>query len=553
MSDFISGQDNSVEMKPVLSEAGGDVFQPLVNMAVPDLYQKNAFRILGLPTNSDPREIRRQIEKTKLMSKYGSSSEANGPLTVGFLADADVLQEISHELKDPEYRILQELFWFWPDSSEKNENDPAITALTNGDVSAAADIWSLAPPTGLNGKDVRRHNLAILYHTMALDYEALAASGVKSEGTTTDCEHVWNKAFKYWKSILDSEGLWSEISKRVQEVDDQRLTIGTARHIRATLPAALLSINAKLAVQAANSGRSEDCARLIRVMRHLELGQEAIAKAKRSATQPIIKRLNAICKKAVADAEADRENADKASLWLIEHAEPLLAVLNLVIGEGQLTRDNAYDKVALAGLGCVVDYGNETEDWPKAVELLEKIAPLPAGASARSRINQNLEAVRSNASGSICWFCENNASVDKYSFKINMYGNVRKIREIDGIRTTWNHGTINVGRCASCAEVHVHIRNKTSLVGAGLGLVACSVGIIIWNVATWAGLSLDALSGGLVWAGIGSLVGAILGAWTSPYNMPGDVKPLSKKLEHPRIKKLLEEGWAYGEKPDTEG
>lgn len=552
MSNYISSQDNSGEMRSVLSEAGGNVFQPLVNMAMPDLYQKNAFRMLGLPTNSDPREIRRRIEKTKLMSKYGSASEAVGPLPVGSFADVDILQEISHELKDPEYRLLQELFWFWPVSSDKGDVDPAIAALTSGNVSAAVEIWSSAPAAGLNGKDVRRHNLAVLHHAMALDYENLDARTVRSKGDNTDSEYVWFKAFEYWKSILDSEGVWSELSTRIRELDDQRLTTGAARRIRVTLPVALLSINAELAVTAATSGRVEDCARHIRVMRRSELGQDAIEKAIRNAIQPISKRLSAICEKATADADADRKNADKVSRWLIEQAEPLLAVLNLVVGKGQPSRDKAYDQVALAGLSCVVDYGNETENWPVAVELLEKIAHLPAGTTARARVDKNLEVIRSNASGSMCWFCEKNASEDIHSFKVNMYGNVRKIRHLDTIRTTWNHGTFDVGRCASCAKVHTHHKNKFSLVGAGYGLVTCSVGMVIWNMVTWAGLSLDALSGGLVWGGVGSLGGAMLGATVSQHNMPGGIKPLSKKLEHPRIKELLAEGWAYGDEPNDE-
>lgn len=552
MSFQVSNQSNNDNMKFPLSGVEDRVFQPLIKFAGQDLYQNNVFRILSLPTSSAPQDIRRHLEKVKLMSKYGGKTKAAGPLSMNDTPGPEAMHDLMHDLKEPENRLLQEFFWFWSDPSEMNGKNSALEALKNGDVSAAIKIWSEAPSGEINEQDVGIHNLAVLHHAMALDFEKLAARVTESKDAVKDCETAWSKAFGYWNSVLKSEGVWSTLTNRIRELDDHRLTTGASRRMRSTLPLALLSINAQLAVIAATNGNNEGCARQLSIMRNSWMDKECIDEALRNETKSIMKRLQALRKKATDDAEANYENADICTRSFLEQAQPLLTILDRVIGKGNPTRDNAYDEVALAALSNAISYGNKTSNWAVALELFKLIAPLPVGATACSRVAENYNIIQENVRGSLCWFCEKNKGVEKYSRESKMYGEVKKTPTYEGVRITWNKITVTVPRCATCTEAHSRQGKRISFIGAGMGLVAGSVGIVIWNINTWAGVSLDALNGGLLWGGGGFLGGAFIGLISSDSFSSKGMKSLSSQYGYPRIKELQDQGWAFGEEPPTE-
>ena len=141
----------------------------LLEVATPELYQQNAFRLLGLPVDTTPRDIAREAERLQLRERLGSGAPAaEGVFPLDPAPGADMIREAIQRLRDPERRLVDEFFWFWPERFGESRTDLALTALAGGDMQAAVDIWRAQEQAG-DGSAVALHNLAILAHVTALD------------------------------------------------------------------------------------------------------------------------------------------------------------------------------------------------------------------------------------------------------------------------------------------------------------------------------------------------------------------------------------------------
>src|SRR5437868_8517251 len=147
----------------------------LVRALTPDLYRVNAFRMAQLPATASQRDISRRLEKLTMLTKLGGGVELpRGPLSLQPAPDLDAVRHAVERLRDPETRLVDEFFWFWPETPAAETPDEALAALDRGDVAAARKRWQAVAPGG--GTAV--HNLAVLAHLLALDLEHRAlASG----------------------------------------------------------------------------------------------------------------------------------------------------------------------------------------------------------------------------------------------------------------------------------------------------------------------------------------------------------------------------------------
>ncbi len=93
------------------------------------------------------------------------------------------------------------------------------------------------------------HNLAVLANVMALDKDN-KKTGKGKGAHTKELETLWKKVYLYWNDVIHYEGFWSRVNARIRELEEPRLTSGVTRGIRASMPVALLSVNACLAVKA---------------------------------------------------------------------------------------------------------------------------------------------------------------------------------------------------------------------------------------------------------------------------------------------------------------
>ena len=143
---------------------------PLLEAANLNIYRENPFRITGLPVDATTKEITRHADKLKQMEELGYGQLAN---TAAFALDppptVDQIREAMRRLKEPEQRLIDEFFWFWPKTFGESANDPAIQALRAGDMSKAYEIWETEegePTTGF----IANHNIAVMLHLVALDW-----------------------------------------------------------------------------------------------------------------------------------------------------------------------------------------------------------------------------------------------------------------------------------------------------------------------------------------------------------------------------------------------
>jgi len=378
----------------------------LLEISSPEIYRTNPFRILQLPVDSTARDFARQTEKMKLAEKLGGAqlAQACAAQTGLFHLDADIdaAREANHRLEDPERRLVDEFFWFWPMELGKGKSDSALAALAQGDEKVAENIWLDSERCSSEG-NVGMHNVAVFAHATALDAEHLSQTRPLDKVELERRDDSWNSAYQRWKALLESEGFWSRLAARIRELDYPQLTTGTARRFRSFLPLCLLSINAQLAVRAAERRDGDETKRHLLMMGRSGFERKDIDEALRLAAEPVRQRVKTACKTAEADSGSDAIHADDAANRLLEQVRPLLAVLDLVLSPGNPTRDGAHDESALAALKCQIEFGNKTENWRASLALLEQILPIAASESARTRIENNLKIVRANAESGNDW------------------------------------------------------------------------------------------------------------------------------------------------------
>ena len=115
----------------------------LLDVATPQLYRANAFRVLGLSVAVDGAEMSRQQKKLKMLEKLGGAVAQNhsGVLPLTPPPDAEVLRRAGQRLHDMQSRIVDELFWFWPADHTNGEADAAYKAACEGRLRDAYQLW----------------------------------------------------------------------------------------------------------------------------------------------------------------------------------------------------------------------------------------------------------------------------------------------------------------------------------------------------------------------------------------------------------------------------
>ena len=149
------------ESMPVSVPTPAEGFDLLLEAGRAAVYRRNAFRITQLAVDATPREITRQTEKLRLLEKLGGGARAAGGLGLDPPPDQDAVREALQRLRDPERRLVDELFWFWPQALGQATSDPALQALERGDVAGAARQWLTRERDGSEhpGGDQLRHDM----------------------------------------------------------------------------------------------------------------------------------------------------------------------------------------------------------------------------------------------------------------------------------------------------------------------------------------------------------------------------------------------------------
>jgi len=367
-----------------------DPCKALLDAATKDIFRKNAFRITGLPVDATARDIAKHSDKLKMLAELGQNSHAqSGYFSIKPAPSLDDIREATQKLKDPEKRMVDEFFWFWPEEFGKSQSDPAIQAVTNGDPNTAMKIWS-ARENGDVPSIVAKHNLAVAYHLRAVDWENYSVKNEVDSERRQKITHYWQEAFNRWQWLATNDWLWEIVSTRIRELKEQNLRTGFARRMRGTLTQALCKINAELAVAFVGAGKTELGRRHIQFMR--ETGAELIdvEKIAEIILTPVRKRLNEQVRQAKERADSNPEDAVKAARDLLEQARDTLALFDLFFGKGSDFRNDIFDEVASACNRLQIVYYKATRDDKTCLEILKLVLPFATSTDLKEAIEKDI-------------------------------------------------------------------------------------------------------------------------------------------------------------------
>ena len=363
-----------------------ELLESLLDAAGIGLFRANAFRVVGLSADARESEIRKQADKLQFVARHGGGTASTvGPLPLDPPPVDEMVGEAIQRLRDPERRFIDEFFWFWPEAA-LGKKDPALVALTNHDIELAIRIWTEeAAATEDYGRSA--HNLAVMFHTLALDIEHAKQSETISKKLGKVQYSYWCKGLAHWQAVLTDEDFWSQVNARVLELNDPRLTASTTQQMRTALPSILLVINAQIAAQASARGASFEAEQYRRLMQESGFAVNLVEEACGRAARQIRDSISSLCKTAEREAARDPMTADEDARRLLDQARPLLAAIDTLLDDGAAMGDEVRDEVATTVTDCLLLFCNERGNWKVALELLELTRPCAVSLAVRERLD----------------------------------------------------------------------------------------------------------------------------------------------------------------------
>jgi hypothetical protein len=524
--------------KSMASEMQAD-WGVLLNEATPNLYSLNPFRVLGLPVEATPRAINNRERELMILESMGFPPEEMARLFTGFLPcnpppDEEAVREALYKLSEPDLRMVEEFFWFWPQQADREDQDAAFSAMKNGDYQQAINIWNRQAG---NGDVIAVHNLAVLYHALALDIEKMEQIQTLNEQQARQKFYYWKEAFSRWRACIGEDSLWKRMRDRIIELDDPRATEHELEKLKSLLPAAILKINATLLIQAAERESRQDIQMHNSLIGESGFAGAAIEEVFRPVLAPLREKIKLLCSAADKEINEKPENGNQVAARLMEQGSRILQLIDLLLERGNSAREEAHEQIVQQLISAIVVFANQTEDWETGLRLMEQTLTIAESDSIRERIQSNIEIARKNMAEKLCWFCEKRPRDDKSAISIEMYGNVQKTREWNGVRTQWNNLTVTVPRCKKCKAVH----NQAKLLMVMLLLTWTALGGLIYKLSASKMIALLILV----------VLGLVLAfSVNRKFHGSKSVKLYAAYKDYTVIKQLQEEGWCIGSKPE---
>jgi hypothetical protein len=372
--------------------SSGSDWEPLLKIATPELYRDNAFRVLGLPTTVTAREIERRQKNLQMIAKLGMDShdQCHGYLPLIPSPNKESIQHAMERLRDPEKRLVDEFFWLWPTKTD-SARDETLDLLSANRVNEALDILNREKEYDASGRTA--HNLAVLYHAHALDFEHKFKTERFTKAELETCGRWWKGAYEEWQELLENENFWSQVTARIRELDDPRLTTGMAKRIRHSLPKAIFKINATLAVRAAERNDEATCNYHIQLVKEFGSDQELFNAVMHEAVSPISERINIRCASVADKLKESSHKANEVARNLLAEIGLSLKAIDMLLPKDSLKRESLRDVVAETARDCTAVYGKDTADLRECLEISHEILQVAASKSLRKLIEDDIDNI----------------------------------------------------------------------------------------------------------------------------------------------------------------
>ena len=429
------------------------ICQPLTARCDAQVYANNLFHILGIPTNATARDVRRRREDLEAAHVHGKSAwnAAFPHLFPGrTIPSKDEVDETFQRLEDPQSRLIDEFFWFWP-RPVNGARDDGIFAMLQGNWSVANGLWAQARHSTASEEDalIAEHNLAVFWSLKAISAE-FEESAVSSDGKEADL--CWEKAFKHWEAVSDSDEFWDVVSGRVLDIADPRLTTGFVRKMRQEFPISFDRINAEIAVALASNGRTDDARRQIAYMQSTHQGRDNVEATLDAVFEPMERKVELATIQAIRELEDNAANGLMAAQNLLSSTESIRKIASELLWKGKNNRTEIFDKIVTASNQCIVAYGNTTNDWESCLSLSKVLLNLACTAQLKNQLKANIATLSVNLKkdslyGTCCVCSKRLSASNRHNLAVKMYGNLRHGPGLDQV----GYSTIAV-ECPCCIE-----------------------------------------------------------------------------------------------------
>lgn len=392
-----------------------------------NIYNRNAFRLLGADVDIKGRRIKRNevefkaaIEVGELADEYCSIFRPNP------LPTHEELSEAARSLTDVQQRFIHEFFWFWPLEWGKSASDEALNLIKSHKVKEAKKLWGQIARNGDETSLVAKHNLAVLGHWLALDHERKILTSKDNIKFThekrKELNAYWNFAFKNWESLCADEPFWSVQADRIRALDDPRLTSGFLHSFCQSLPIAFDNINADLAVAYCDREMYIRAKDHIQIMKATNAGYDDVDTSLRRVTEPLHSRIDRAIETATSQLHNNKTKGKERCIELFNTCRQILNVMRILLGKESQEFTETCDRVANSMLQCQVSYGTETKDWKSLLSLLEWTRKVARKTETLALIEQSILAVRQN---NICWFCEKRTKSEQHSITVHLKKSIK--------------------------------------------------------------------------------------------------------------------------------
>lgn len=373
----------------------------LMEAATPDIYRRNAFRITGLEVDAKPREITRHVQELEIMADLGDP-ESSSKHCFAIKADQDQIKEALERLKNPKTRLIDEFFWLWPMEFGKSKEDKGLNYLKEGKLKDARNFWleELNCVDSSHSKQKKisaKHNIAVLFHLVALDWETKyrVKSNLKKEQSDS-VDSYWKQAFKNWDDIITDDQFWAIIESRIFDIDDPSLKIDFVEDFRNSLPEAFDKINGELALQFAEKGRMDLAKWHIAFMKETNQGLDNVEKTSELVLTPAKERIRHFIKDAENKSKRDVRSGDIVGSELLAKSKPILELFDLFFGSGSASQDDIYDEIAESARCITIAYMNKTEDYQGSVKILKDILAVAKSIRLRQKLQKDINVGKDN-------------------------------------------------------------------------------------------------------------------------------------------------------------
>lgn len=384
---------------------GGDVdeemlslHERLLEVADVNIFKENAFRVTGIQIDASAREISKHGDRLRMLEELGEGTTGiDNVFSPTTAPSGDDIRAALQRLKNPVHRLIDEIFWFWPESS--CDSDLSIKALVQGQHRQAMAKWIEKEKLGEDSV-IAMHNIAVAYHLLALDKECerLANPGQAEVGTEVDS--YWGSAHKRWRDILGRELFYRKVESRIDHIDDPSLPTNFESKMQGSIRIALCKIHALLTIAFAQKGMIERARFHTELLAKLDADTGAGARATALVVDPIKSRLRQHIQSAKIAGKDTPMKGATAATELMTHADKEIHLMSLLLVESSMESVEIADEIAITCNRLLVQYKEKTDD-----DITCDITCLPVfrnairfakSSSSKQQIQKNITTTCSN-------------------------------------------------------------------------------------------------------------------------------------------------------------